>query len=661
MYNIRPTWSRIGGILVSVVLATSQVAPTLAYAASSVDKAETVHVQTDATGEVSSIRVEELLSNDSATAQLSDLSILSGIVAEDENQSFTQGADNTITWTANGNEVAYEGTTDERPPVSVRLTYSLDGTQMQPSQLAGKSGHLKVRIDYVNESKTSEGGVSTPFVCMTVAMLDSEVFSNVTVENGKVVDDKGGIAVIGYALPGLKDSLDLNIEDLDLDFPEFIEIEADVTDLAMDPVYTIVTPELFSDIDTDDLDLGFDDLDEGTSALEEAMGQLIDGSDALSEALRQAADATKPLGSRIGELKRKLGVTTVGGKAQSTVVNDLVSQFGQLGTVADQVAQGTAALPEMANGASGAIAGAQSAVDAASDKVASASSDVSALKDKLGDEGLSKSLGDASSTMGEAAQVIRDADASLSSGVEVTGTEAVGGDIDAAIAAVNGIEGLTDEQKKSVLDQLEAAKTDLGSVSASVPQDLAEKADTLEEAAKKLDGQAGTLKSTAEDAKEAADSAAGSLAAASESLAGASTSLSGAASAIAPVAQVSGATNVGAQAISNALSKASDGLDEAVQQLPELLVGLDALAELPNGLSQLAEGSEMLGEGLSTFNDEGISTLVDSLNDLNDDFGNTTDRVEKLRDAAAGYDNFAGKTESQSGSVRFIYKTEAIG
>ena len=70
MFKSRPTWSRIGGVLVSVALVTSQVSPTLALAAASVDKAETVHVQLGGSGQVSSIRVEDLLANDGGAQQI---------------------------------------------------------------------------------------------------------------------------------------------------------------------------------------------------------------------------------------------------------------------------------------------------------------------------------------------------------------------------------------------------------------------------------------------------------------------------------------------------------------------------------------------------------------------------------------------------------------
>ena len=93
MHNLRPTWSRIGGVLISLLLATSQVSPTRAFAASSTDKSETVHVQTDAAGTVTSITVDELLANDAGATTLEDKSSLSDIEPSEDDQSFATGSE----------------------------------------------------------------------------------------------------------------------------------------------------------------------------------------------------------------------------------------------------------------------------------------------------------------------------------------------------------------------------------------------------------------------------------------------------------------------------------------------------------------------------------------------------------------------------------------
>ena len=79
------------------------------------------------------------------------------------------------------------------------------------------------------------------------------------------------------------------------------------------------------------------------------------------------------------------------------------------------------------------------------------------------------------------------------------------------------------------------------------------------------------------------------------------------------------------------------------------------------GLLAAADGSGQLAQGLRTFDSEGVAKLIDALNELDDGMGDVSDKLDALREAADGYDSFAGKTEDQTGTVRFIYKTPAIG
>ena len=82
MKTLRNILNRLGCMLACAALALSQAAPVTAYANDSVDKSETVHVQTDATGAVTSITVEEVLANTSGAATLEDSSTLTDIKAD---------------------------------------------------------------------------------------------------------------------------------------------------------------------------------------------------------------------------------------------------------------------------------------------------------------------------------------------------------------------------------------------------------------------------------------------------------------------------------------------------------------------------------------------------------------------------------------------------
>ena len=73
--------------------------------------------------------------------------------------------------------------------------------------------------------------IYVPFVMLTGMMLDNEKFTNVTVSNGKVLNDGSHTYVAGFALPGLKESLALGDG---LDLPSSVEITADVEAMSID-------------------------------------------------------------------------------------------------------------------------------------------------------------------------------------------------------------------------------------------------------------------------------------------------------------------------------------------------------------------------------------------------------------------------------------------
>ena len=62
----------------------------------------------------------------------------------------------------------------------------------------------------------------TAFVMMTGMILPNDNFTNVTIDNGKVISDGNRSIVVGFGMPGLKESLNLDdIKDADdLTIPE---------------------------------------------------------------------------------------------------------------------------------------------------------------------------------------------------------------------------------------------------------------------------------------------------------------------------------------------------------------------------------------------------------------------------------------------------------
>lgn len=643
-------------------------------------KSETVHVSTDATGFVTGITVEDVLLNADASPELLDHTTLADIVPDDEDLSFTTNPDGVLTWAANGTDVYYEGTSTTAPPVTVRVGYTLDGVPMAPQDLAGATGHLTIRVDYENNTSlvcTIDGKdevIHTPFVCLTAAILDDEVFHNVSVENGKLVDDKGGFAVIGYAAPGLRQSLDPDGE-ADLDIPEYLQIEADVSDLVLDPLYTIVTPELFGELDTSDLDLGdFDELDDGTGELRDAMTALVDGSGTLRDALWQVADGSSKLGGGARALCDALSPLPDGLSQLKDGAQSLADRLGEASGVVGSLKDG-------ADGIADATDGARQLVDGANGAVGTATSLVGDLRQRVDEATFldaRAAMDDASATAGAAVGAATTAQ-SLIEGVSgqvaeqrdnaTADLEAAQGALDAFLADEGVV--LTDEQRaalEATRDQLATAHADVSAIDATPSAELEAQTAALSEAATALSADAGRIEAASSTLDPVVADADGAL----EALAGASEAAGTASGTLDATTQGARALGEGIDGVATGLSAASegagtlaDGIGAVSEAAPQAIEGIDALVQgsdqLTLALNATADGSEQLTNGLATFNDEGITELADALDDFKSDLDGTSDRLDALRTAAADYDTFAGKADGIDGTVRFIYKTERIG
>lgn len=323
-----------------------------------VEKEEVVYVITDSDGEVDEIIVNDTLSNKDGLEVIKDTSDLTDIENVKGDEEFTEGDDQSISWKADGNEISYQGNSTKELPVDVKLSFSLDGRPVSASQLAGKSGKVKIRFDYENKEtrkvsvKGKEYNVYVPFTMVSGTILDADRFTNVSVENGKAVKEGDKIIVFGYAVPGLKESLDPEdklLGDTDIEVPEYVEITADVKDFELGMTMTAVTNDLLSQIKAEDA--GNDDLEEGIDELSDATDKLVDGTGTLAESMGTAYKGTKTIAENMNKvssgsltLAQALGKYTNGVDVLYSKVPDLKDGVNVLETGASRLAKGAASL-----------------------------------------------------------------------------------------------------------------------------------------------------------------------------------------------------------------------------------------------------------------------------------------------------------------------------
>lgn len=398
------------------------------------DKDESVYLISDANGNVNKTIVVDHLKNKDKKDTLEDASNLSDIENVKGKEKFTQSGDK-LTWQAGGKDIYYQGTATEEPPVTQKVTYYLDGKEISPEDLAGKSGKVKIRFDYTNTTSYTETvngekqTVSVPFAAITGLVL-GDGFENIEVTNGKAEVSDSSSVVLGYALPGLKDSLGIKDKDLDGDvnIPEYMEMTADVKNFSMPAAMTFVvnaSDYVSTDgIDTSDLDDMINDLKDASTQLQDGSKTLAEGTDTLADGLSTLQSKLGTFASGVGTLQSGLKTYTDGVSTLSGGLNTLGNSTGALVSGADKLNSGAG---QLASGSATLKDGVKSYTDGAN-SLAKGASDLDAgigtLAEKSGTlvDGATK-LDDGASKLSASASSINKGIQSLDAGLKTPLTE----------------------------------------------------------------------------------------------------------------------------------------------------------------------------------------------------------------------------------------------
>lgn len=398
------------------------------------DKDESVYLISDANGNVNKTIVVDHLKNKDKKDTLEDASNLSDIENVKGKEKFTQSGDK-LTWQAGGKDIYYQGTATEEPPVTQKVTYYLDGKEISPEDLAGKSGKVKIRFDYTNTTSYTETvngekqTVSVPFAAITGLVL-GDGFENIEVTNGKAEVSDSSSVVLGYALPGLKDSLGIKDKDLygDVNIPEYMEMTADVENFSMPAAMTFVvnaSDYVSTDgIDTSDLDDMINDLKDASTQLQDGSKTLAEGTDTLADGLSTLQSKLGTFASGVGTLKSGLKTYTDGVSILSGGLNTLGNSTGALVSGADKLNSGAG---QLASGSAKLKDGLKSYTDGANG-LAKGASDLDAgigtLAEKSGTlvDGATK-LDDGASQLSASASSINEGIKSLDTGLKTPLTD----------------------------------------------------------------------------------------------------------------------------------------------------------------------------------------------------------------------------------------------
>lgn len=272
-----------------------------------VAKDENVFITLNPDGSVEKQIVSDWLHNDSGFADYADKSVLTNIVNLKSSTMPTIDGEN-LTWNTDENDIYYQGNTDKTPPITTKISYSLDGTEMSAEDLMGKSGHLEITLNLTNNEKTTatingkSKTIYTPFAVAVACDFPTGTFANVHTEDSTIQSDATNQIVGFVAFPGLKENFDgvfdEELADLKAGLKSEFVISSDVTDFDM-PSIMIAAATNLGDLKDLSSFSEFDSLMDGIDQLKSATDQLLAGTTDLKTGTAQLKAATNALKDKI--------------------------------------------------------------------------------------------------------------------------------------------------------------------------------------------------------------------------------------------------------------------------------------------------------------------------------------------------------------------------
>ena len=677
-----------------------------------ISKDETVYVLAGADGSVQKIIVSDWLKNELGSASLTDKSGLSNIENVKGDESYSINGDNMTVWDSQGNDIYYQGDIQKELPVGLTVRYTLNGKTVSPEQLKGQSGKVTIRFDYENrqyETVQINGQnqrIYVPFAMLTGMILDNDTFRNVTVTNGKLVNDGDRTVVVGLAFPGLQENLNLSRDQLSI--PSSVEITADVTDFSLGMTVTLACNDLFSQLG--DVDLGSLDAAGSLNKLTDAMDQLLNGSSALYDGLTTLLDKSGELAAGVEELAQGAAAIKAGADSLDEGAAELKAGLADLSEGLNKLSANSAAL----NG--GAEQVFNSLLETATAQIRAKGLTVPDLTIENYAEELNKLIKSLDETtvyenaltqvtaavekqrplitQKVTAAVRQEVEAKVTAAVKTEATTAAQAqvaenvirtatgmtkkDYDAAVAAGQIPQATQDAVNAAIQAQLSDPNVQK-QINAAVEAQMA--SETVKNTIKaQTDAQMQTEKVQATISQNvelqvkkaiaenmASDEVQKQLQAASEgskTLIALKASLDDYNAFYLGLLDYTAGVDEAAEG-SNELYAGAGDLKDGTAELragaAKLYAGVlqlkDGTPALVSGVTQLKDGAMQLSEGLQQLNKEGIQKLTKL---LQDDLGDLTARVQATIDVSKDYRSFSGISDDASGQVKFIYRTDEI-
>lgn len=292
--------------LISLALAGAMMVTTGCAGAETV-KSERVFAVMDAAGTQTTVIDNVHIKNEDALDTITDRTSLTGVENMAGHETFTLDGE-TLTWKAAGNDITYQGKSDKEVAVKPVVTVKVDGKEVSADTLKDVSGEVELTVSYTT---------SAPYVAVSILPLPEDGVSDIEVENAMLLTEGSRQVVVGYAMPGLDEKLEL---------PDHFTVKAKADHAEISWMMTLATAE--------PIDVLCDEVGDDVKDLTELKDQAVSLLTALSEG--------KDLPEMDGDWKTVTDTLT----ELNDGVSQLVTGAQALKDGADQLTEGIASLED---------------------------------------------------------------------------------------------------------------------------------------------------------------------------------------------------------------------------------------------------------------------------------------------------------------------------
>ena len=221
-----------------------------------------------------------------------------------------------ITINTNADKFYYQGTLENKElPWDIAIKYFLNDKEISGTELAGKSGKLKITVSVKQNNKINSTFFDN-YALQIALLLDNNLCSNIKAKNATVAEAGSKKQLTYTVLPG--NGID-------------ITMTADVHDFEMEAI-TIngIKLSLGITFDSDEFTGQISELSDAIKGLDDGAAELLDGLNQLSSGMQKYIDGMKAFKNGLEQLSGGAGNLNTGATALKNGLSELTNQNDSL-------------------------------------------------------------------------------------------------------------------------------------------------------------------------------------------------------------------------------------------------------------------------------------------------------------------------------------------